>query len=382
MMKRRTLQSLLSTSVVAGVVATACGPAGFTSSSVIDSVRILATRADNDKSYAKPGDTVTVEALMVDGRPNKSPPAVMYWIPFVCENPIDDAYYGCFASLIGGDAGTGGQPPSSVDGGNGGGPEDAGEDAGSLDGGEDAGAPTPPLSPVIPPGELPSLFTAGTDITPYLPTGSFTFKVPADAIATHPVVAGAPAPYGLIILFNIACTGRVVTLPLNPAAGPQQVPIGCDDSSGNPLGPDQYVIGFTRVYVYATKTNLNPVITGFLFNGQEVYANDAGGGNPSPISVTMPACSGSDCNGVPIDMDVPASSYTPQPKSIWVDYFTLGGNLNGDARLLYDLNAGRVSDSNNQVTYSDDAGTATTLWAVVHDSNDGVTWLQVNVAAP
>jgi hypothetical protein len=377
-MKRHALLTLFVVAVVAAlVVAAACGPSGFTSSTVINSVRILATRADGDKSYAKPGDVVTLETLMVDGRPNKTPPAVTYWIPFVCEDPLDDAYYGCFAPLLGEDAGAGGGSPAFGEAGAGGA---GGEDAGGADAGaEDAGAPSPTPSPVISPGALAALFAAGTDITPFLPTGPFTFKVPDDAITAHAPVAGT-SPYGLVIIFNIACAGHVKTLPINAAAGPQQVPISCFDDAGNQLGPDQYVIGFTRVYVSATKTNLNPVIAGFSFNGVETPI-DAGSGIPGPIAVSVKACGGS-CDGVPLDMNVPESSWTGQAKSIWVDYYAMGGGLDDDARLLYDLNAGQVSDSKDPVHYTptDDAGPAT-LWAVVHDSNDGVNWLQVNVTA-
>ncbi len=41
-----------------------------------------------------------------------------------------------------------------------------------------------------------------------------------------------------------------------------------------------------------------------------------------------------------------------------------------------------MTDTADQVTFSDDGGVPATIWAVVHDSNDGVTWLQVNVAPP
>jgi hypothetical protein len=242
---------------------------------------------------------------------------------------------------------------------------------------------------VITPAQLAQIFAAGTDITPYLPTGPFTFKVPLDAISSHTPPAGGNPAYGIVIVFNIACAGRVKTLPVNAAAGPQQVPLGCFDSAGNALGPDQYVIGFTRVYVSTTKTNANPVIGGFVFNGSEVGAGEADGGNPSPLAVRMPKCPNG-CGGVPIDMDVPASSWTngatedggPQTKSIWVDYYSVGGSLGDEARLLYDQNEGVVNDSVNPVTFSDDAGAPATLYAVVHDSNDGVTWLQVNVSPP
>jgi hypothetical protein len=168
---------------------------------------------------------------------------------------------------------------------------------------------------------------------------------------------------------------------VDPTAGPQQVPIGCFDDAGTALGPDQYVIGFTRVYVSLTKTNANPRIAGFLFNGVESATNDAGTANPSPLTVKIPACQGS-CNGVSIDMDVPPSNWTPGSKAIWVDYYALGGSLSDDARLLYDINAGQTSDTGHSITYTppDNPGPAT-IWAVVHDTNDGVTWLQVNVVA-
>ncbi len=339
----------------------ACGPSGFESETVIDSVRVLATRVDGDKSYAQPGDTVTLETLTVDGRRTETPPAVTYWIPFVCEDPVDDLYYACFAPLLGGDAGA---PGGAVD-------------AGAEDGGAS--------SPVLSAGALAALLTPGTDLTPLLPTGSFTFTVPQDAIALHPPVNGTP-PYGLIIIFNIACAGKVKTVGVNPTAGPQQVPLGCFDDAGNALGADQYVIGYSRVFVSQSKVNPNPRIAGFLFNGTEIDAGPNGSdgtGNPAPITLPpMKACHGS-CDAVPLDMDVPASSWSAQQqKSIWVDYYAKGGNVGSEARLLYDVSAGRVTDTGHEVMYTppDNPGPAT-IWAVVHDSDDGVTWLQLNVVA-
>jgi hypothetical protein len=370
---RRSVGSLVAVvgaASVAGAVAfaVACGPSGFQSSTVVDSVRILATRADNDKSYALPGDVVTVETLTVDGRATQTPPAVTYWIPFVCENPFDDLYYGCFASLFGADGGAG-DASLGTEGG------DAG--VGDADGG------TAPLSPTIPPDDLAKLFKPGVDLTPLLPTGSYTFKVPTDIIAGHAPVAGT-TPYGLVILFNIACAGRVMTTAIDPAGGPEQVPIGCFDDNGNALDPDQYVIGYSRVYVSTdpAKVNANPRINGFLLNDVEISTQGADGGIPSPITLpAMKACHQT-CAAVALDIDVPASSWSPGKKSIWVDYYARGGNLGDEARLLYDVNAGRTSDTGHEVMYQppDNPGLAT-IWAVVHDSNDGVTWLQLNVVA-
>jgi hypothetical protein len=379
-MMRRTLFAWVTACAGAIALGAACGPAGFESSTVIDSVRILATRADNDKSFAHPGDTVTVEALVVDGRKSKSPPAVLYWLPFVCTNPTDDLYYACFAPLLGEDAGiTGGAGGS--DGGTPGTDASAGDagDAGAADDSGDASTATP--TPIVSPSELAGLLTPGTDITPFLSTGPFTFVVPTNIIATHPPVAGT-GPYGLVVLFNIACTGRVKTVALDPAGGPQQVPLGCFDDAGNALGADQYVIGFTREFVYPPpKTNTNPQIDGILFNGVETKTNVGSSAIPSPVNVTVPACDSS-CSGIPIDLDVPSSSWTPLHKSIWVDYYAMKGGLGSEARLLYDVSAGQTSDSANRVVYTPTPSAGPdTLWAVVHDSNEGVTWLEVDITA-
>ena len=362
-MKTRILSSVSGRWILGGgalvggslALALACGPAGFQSSTVIDSVRILATRVDDDKAYAHPGDVVTLEALTVDGRKSPTPPAVTYWIPFRCENPQNDLYYACFAELLAGDAGASSLFPPMPDAGG------AGADAGAV------------------------------DLEGFLPTGPYSFTVPADIIARHPPPRGQNAPYGLIIVFNIACAGHVRRASTDSTAGPQEVPLGCFDDAGNPRPPSDYVIGFTRVYVsdptwrdpttgqIDPKTDVNPRIAGFFFDGTEHDAG-AGSGLPDPIDLKLKACDAGPCPAVKLDMDVAPSSWTPEAKkTIWVDYYAKGGSVDSDAKLLYEVSAGRVSDTGHEVMYTPPATGPGTLWAVVHDSNDGVTWLQVNV---
>ncbi|HEY2509521.1 MAG TPA: hypothetical protein VGI39_01575 [Polyangiaceae bacterium] len=338
----------------------ACAPAGFDSSTKIESVRILATRADGDKSYARPGDTVTLQTLVVDGRTNPTKPATLYWIPYLCQNPIDDVYAACFV------------PPS-------------GTDAGAQGG--DAGA------------GLAGILQTGVDLTPYLPTGPYTFTVPSDIIAKHPPVQGVSDPYGLVIVFNIACAGHVRWAGIDPNAGPQQIPLLCTDDSGTALSANDYVIGFTRVYVYDDRINANPEIDGIIVNGNEIRTNVAGSATPNPLALSLPAnnsCDGG-CDASTIDMDVPQSSWagaapcdsadagdpgTSCHKEIWVDYYAQGGGIDSEARLLYDVNQGKVTPTGPAVKYypPDDPGPGT-LWAVVHDNRGGVTWLTVNVTA-
>src|SRR5580658_7616832 len=92
-----TLTAVVALAVTAG---TGCGLGDFPAISSITSVRILASRAD--EPYAKPGDTVHVDVLAVDGRAVKTTPMHVYWLPFACENPPEDLYYLCFEQLGGG----------------------------------------------------------------------------------------------------------------------------------------------------------------------------------------------------------------------------------------------------------------------------------------
>jgi hypothetical protein len=145
------------------------------------------------------------------------------------------------------------------------------------------------------------------------------------------------------------------------------------------------------VYVYDSVSNKNPEIDGFIVNGVETKTGVAGTAIPNPIDIDVPACTKS-CSSVAITVDVPESSWevdpynkdangNPQHESLWVDYYDIGGNLESEARLLYDSNAGKITGTGSTVNYDTPSTGDATLWAVVHDNRDGVTWLQVNVHA-
>ena len=340
---------------VAMAAIAACGT-GFEPESLVDSVRILASQADHP--YATPGQTVNLQVLAYDGRQIQPAPMKVWWLPVVCTNPKDDLYYACFSSLGGG----------------GGGPAD---DAG-------AGGSNPP-SPLASPdgGAALPMLQPGVDLTPLLVEGSaFSFTLRSDIITSHQTASGQQA-YGLAIAFNIACAGHVELLPLDPSSdNPLQVPVGCFDANHNPLGPSDYVIGFTRVYAYTTWTNANPVIDQVTFNGDAIP--DGG--------IQMPHCTASklkDCPGYALDTVVPSSSRevdpgdlgpdgNPRNEEIWVDYFTTQGALDDDARLLYDPVQGAQTGTATKVHAPQVAGSAM-LWAVVHDNRGGAAWQAVPV---
>ena len=323
--------------LVMAAVALACGPAGFDPISKLESVRVLAVKADNP--YAHPGDTVTLTMDAFDARPTADGqlPMKIYWLPFTCENPADDLYYACFSSLV-----------------------SAGSDGGSGGG----------------------IFPPNLDVTDLLPQGlSTTLTMPADVITSHAFVAGLPEQYGVVFTFAMACAGRVKTLPIDPEAGNgQTVPLGCFDEQGNQLGPDDYVFTFARVYAYESATNANPEVDGVVFDGQTVDTNAgvlvdrcdpnvAGSCDAHSVNVTVPDSAWELATGSPIEPDG-----TQLHEEIWADYYYTIDDFDSDGKLIFDARTGRVDGSDNKYYAPPVAGQGR-LFIVVHDNRDGVTWV-------
>ncbi len=307
--------------------------ATFTPSNALESVRVLAIQADHP--YAAPGATVSLELLAVDARPAKPAPMNVAWITQPCINPPGDDYYACFAAF---------------------------------------GAQ----------------FRAGVDLTSELVAGTrFSAQVPPDVIATH---ANAPGtdPYGIEIVFAIACAGHVEYRPLlapgaAASASPNAVPFGCFDSNEKALGPDDFVFSYATIYSFSDRTNDNPVVDHLTFGGQTVDV---------PAGITVSRCtaaSQADCPTSPVDTVVPASSQEEDPgtldadgnplkEEIWVDYYATGAQLQNDVEVLYDPLTGAVSGTGDGLSAPQAAGDQQ-LWAVVHDTRGGVAWLAVPVHA-
>jgi hypothetical protein len=365
--RSRAVAALLRVALVAGAwAASSCAPSGFATETLINTVRILAS--SSQPAYAQPGSTVTVQVLAFDGRATRAAPMSLYWVPLVCEDPANDAYFSCFQQLAGGDAGA----PDAGDGGVG----SAGIGA---------------LKP-------------GVDLTPFLPTGtSFQFSVPADVVTQHTPVPGQAAPYGLAIIFNVACAGHLELLPPDPSSdNPQRVPLACFDASENQLGPDDWVLGFTRVYAFAPDaaangvpiTNANPIVSSIDIAGSPSAVTlepNTTQYTTQPLVVTHCAAGGPPCRDVSIGPVVPGSSWeltqqidangNPQHEEIWADFYSNLGQLSAGTTLLYDATQGSVggpSVTDLQFTPPASPGSGF-LWIVVHDNRGGASWVTVPV---
>ncbi len=360
-LSRRIVSLLVVLALAVASAIVACGGEGFDPASKVDSVRLFVVKAD--KPYVKPGETVTLEALLTDARKEKPRAAKLYWIPILCLNPQDDLYYLCFA------------PPGS-------GPNQAGAetrliptgplaDAGADGGfGADAGAGAG--------GNPFAAIPTGVDLAPFLPQGpSFTFQMPMDAVQVH---NEGIDPYGLVVVFNVLCAGRIEFVPRDPEGGPQQVPVACMDEENVPLPASDYVIGISRVYAYAERTNTNPVIEKVTLEGQDVDLTKG---------ITVEKCVAEkerDCPEIKIDVRVSDASWEQNPadvtregdlhEQIWVDYYSDIGTFNDQARLLFDTHLGRISDSDVKYRAAKSV-TDGTIWAVVHDNRGGAAWIVV-----
>jgi hypothetical protein len=266
-------------------------------------------------------------------------------------NPREDLYYLCFLAAQGADGGAGLIPPFPVE-------------AGALD----AGAATLGVGEGSPLDRIPR----GIDLARFLPQGpTFSFRMPDDAIRPRQ----GSSPYGLAIVFNIACAGQV-RIAERSGSNPQQVPIQCTDELGEQLTPDDYVIGINRVYSYGDRTNTNPIVEKVTLDGVDV---DPTKGIDVDHCVAQKRA---DCPPLKIDVKVSPSSWEINPsggvgaqrEQIWATYYSDLGDLKDDARLLFDTKAGRVTESDIEFRAPYDPGDGT-LWTVVHDNRAGAAFV-------
>lgn len=320
------------------VLLVACG-GSFAPQTQISSVRVILTKAD--KPFARPGDTVQIEALALDERAIKPKPMKNYWIPFACINPRDDLYYACFSALAPKSG-----PPGSM------------------------------------PMGLPSFLQPGAEITGFLKEGTtFPITLPADIITTHAPTPGAEAPYGVAFVFFIACAGHVRIANVDPnSQNPQLKPILCTDDDGKELSPDDYVFAFTRVYAYDKLVNTNPVITNVTIDGAPI----------DPMQgITVTPCTGertgprSTCKTYQLAAEVPDTSWEPsldQHEAVYSTfYYTEAvGDFDADGKLLFDAAKGKIADHAVKLIPKATVGEGK-IWVIVQDSRGGAAWVELPV---
>jgi hypothetical protein len=217
----------------------------------------------------------------------------------------------------------------------------------------------------------------GVDLAPFLPQGpTLSFRIPEDSVKERE----GSSPYGLAIVFNILCAGRVEFAARDESGGAQQVPILCVGEDGVRLPPSDYVIGISRVYAYPDRINTNPVIEALTFEDKDVAP---------ALGITVERClteKQRDCKENKINIRVSDSSWELNPsevtregelrEQIWVDWYSDIGAFDTAASLLFEATVGRVSENEVKFRAPKDP-TDGTLWGVVHDNRGGAAWIVV-----
>jgi len=284
-------------------------------------IRILATRAE--PAYARPGETVTLETLAVDARPARPEPMRISYVPAVCFNPEADDPTSCYPALR-------------------------------------------------------SAFPAHTNLDAQLAAGAtFAVTLPDDVIASAAPARTGP-PRGIGFVFVVACGGHVERLEPDPGY-PTRSPLGCFDGDGNPLGKDDVVFGFARIYAFTELRNANPAIDALTYEGAVI----------DPAGFELERCTAGnddDCTKTYLDAQVPAAAQEPDPaattsarayhEQVWVSYYVTGGKLEHDLSILYDSVTGKVADSKDGITAASPPGDYT-LYAILRDNRGGVSWKTV-----
>jgi len=193
-------------------------------------------------------------------------------------------------------------------------------------------------------------------------------------------------------------------------------PIVCKDASGQYLGADDFVAGYTSIYSYYSVTNTNPAINGFFLDDQfrqtglegvcvgadctlpQLHPSEAEGQAMPRIA----ACADDGAEKCPvhrIQVGIPdcTVSYQTDPvahcaeqdglaalqgsslgEQMWVRYFSERGTIQAAVRLLNDARRGWNDDFGAKLRAPKDKGPMF-VWAVVQDSRGGEQWVRQTV---
>jgi hypothetical protein len=355
---------------------TTCAGASFDDPAVIKGLRVLAVQKSSP--YPKQGDRVNVKLMFWDGKSTEENPrniVVLFLsdILGLCTNPAADLYFNCFAPRDGGAPG-GGIPDADI------------SDGGVPDGGE-VDADVPDSSAARGRTSWPSQFVAATPSEEASTFHDHHVRETNIVIPGNIITKRAPGvePYGLVYVLFMACAGTPRPV-LNPA--PNRLPFGCFDSDGHELGADDFVIGYTSMYVFDQRTNQNPVIDDFLFDSASLI----GSTTDETLVPHIASCKESDRTKCPkhvlkpamsesttVDLDDDPTAITPDgqrlKEQLWVNYYITAGELKSSVRLVNDATRGWNEKNEAEYTAPAEPGPVR-VFAVVHDNRGGVAWVE------
>jgi hypothetical protein len=204
-------------------------------------------------------------------------------------------------------------------------------------------------------------------------------------------------PFGVSYAFFGVCRGTFTLVPEER----ERLPIGCVDEDENPVSEDDFLIGFTTVYVYDELESEPPPVRGVALDGERVRRRECsidadcdGLGerlryacHEAVCLPRVPACQGA-CESLSLAPIVNAEVGELDPTSVrigdppkhelvWVKYYALGA-LDRTESLVMDRDGSLRAGFAAQWTPPRSRG-AVPLWTVVQDSRGGTTPVRVDV---
>ena len=352
--------------------AAACGPE-LESIAQLAHVRIIGVR--KSAPYARPGEEVRLSMAWEDGSgepPRDAQPFFAYW----CVNPAGGSFSECLT-----------QSPTVT-------PKfTVGQNYIDITVPEEAlrASPTSPNAP--PTGSLYVFYgvCAGT-----LEVAGF----PIDPDGGFGGFGGAFDGLGGADAANEALSEVLAELAEGGEAGDAFLP-QCVDEDGEPLGSDDFIVGYSTVLVFDDLRNEHPEIVGFEVAGEPVAIDCANESCDEPFDVPdlddcvpgvacFDACDLDGAEGCPeIELrPVIAESSAEKDEyaalafgedlgeSIWVSYFSDRGRLTADVRLVNDPVVGWNAAYSSAYLAPSEAGPVR-IWAAVRDNRGGISYLRI-----
>lgn len=146
----------------------------------------------------------------------------------------------------------------------------------------------------------------------------------------------------------VACAGHVERVPRAGGLGPNALPLACFASDGRRLSAEEFVVGFTRVFVFESRRNALPMLDGVKFDGAPV--------DPMRGIVTGHCVpdNNDQCKTVEldtlfrdeiaeIDPDNLDANGNVGRETLYVDWFTTVGEIAGNRSIVFDPYRGHPS---------------------------------------
>jgi hypothetical protein len=205
-------------------------------------------------------------------------------------------------------------------------------------------------------------------------------------------------PFGESYAFFAVCRGEFSLLE----EARERLPVGCVDERGNAVADDDFILGFTTVYVYDEIQSKSPRVKGIALDGEPVRAKACQADRDcaslgkrlhyacaaEQCVSQVSACSGS-CKSLSfapiVDEGVgeldPASApigQAPNHELVWVKYYAVGA-LDRTESLILDRAGKLRTRFAAQWTPPHSGGMTVPLWTVVQDSRGGTTPVRIDV---